>query len=105
MARQPEDNVTPDLFEPLARATAAGTTHCGKTAMSEAVRRFQARRKVFPAVADTLVCELCGCPHEGECRHASRAVGDRYPDVVDAHPISDEKLSERAKAPVSKKGW
>jgi hypothetical protein len=87
MAKQPEDRRTTDLFDdPLQAETfiqqsaayldIADADHpgprvsfgqSGVPTAHERVRRFRARRKLFPASANT-VCDLCGRKHNGECR-------------------------------------
>ncbi len=79
MAKQPEDRATQDMFvsfNGLSRdsghTAVVGDSRSGKTrAASELVRRFQASRRLFPAVTDEVVCELCGERHDGECEGAA----------------------------------
>lgn len=79
MAKQPEDRATQDMFvspdgsrRESGHTIAVGEDRSGKTrTANELVRRFQARRRLFPAAADEAVCELCGNRHEGDCEGAA----------------------------------
>lgn len=79
MAKQPEDRATQDMFvspDGLSRKSGhtvpVGESSPGKSrTANELVRRFQARRRLFPAVTNEVVCELCGERHDGACGGAA----------------------------------
>ncbi|WP_316679148.1 hypothetical protein [Ralstonia chuxiongensis] len=79
MAKQPEDRATQDMFVSLdglsrerGHTTAVGESRSRKSRTANAlVRRFQARRRLFPTVTDEVACELCGERHDGECEGAA----------------------------------
>ncbi|KGW11292.1 hypothetical protein [Burkholderia pseudomallei] len=67
MAKHPDDDRTIELFPGgLGHAQSFTAVAAGKT-VSEAARRFAARRKVFPQMTVHVECEICGRKHRGDC--------------------------------------